>query len=601
MKTGAISVRLIGFMITIAAIGLAQESRAAIYPGNTCVSGKMAAAAAYCKSVLKTWGTWDKNQNNAKRDEALGKAATKLADKWTKAETTAAKKGVNCAETTIASTALKSMVDTSVADVVNGINAGLNLGSNKDHVKCGLKLLRATGKKCAGLLKAEARYIRTLRRDPTGATRDAAKTKASQEFADAWGKATAKACPTAATEGAIEGSIDDLSDQVVVDTTVSPNVDNTQFTMITPMGSIPYLGKWLKPVCMNGSPYAYFVKRGSVNKLLIYYQGGGACWDYITCSIPMCYTNVNPAGDDNPNKQHSGFSDLSDPRNPFRDWNVVVVSYCSCDIHFGDADQDYVGGLHVEHRGYQNARVVEKWAREHFVNPERIFVTGSSAGAYGAWFNAPLHEAVWPASHFDVLADAGNGVITQDFLDNEFPHWKFAANLPRTIPGLRDTLTNGTGVPGYTKVVTSFFPDTRWAHYSTAFDGGLGGQTSFYQVMLNLQNFFVWANWWEASCAFNANMRKQAIDTAAAVPLNYRYYIGTGSLHTMWGSDKVYTDTTGGVPLIVDWVNAMLAGDPDWVNVEAGPANVLLPGDPQPSPLQAPFELSGGDTIVNCP
>jgi hypothetical protein len=55
------------------------------------------------------------------------------------------------------------------------------------------------------------------------------------------------------------------------------------------------------------------------------------------------------------------------------------VSYCSCDVHFGDAAQEYPP--HVEHRGYQNSRIVEKWAREHFVNPEQIFVTGSSAGA----------------------------------------------------------------------------------------------------------------------------------------------------------------------------------------------------------------------------
>lgn len=293
--------------------------------------------------------------------------------------------------------------------------------------------------------------------------------------------------------------------------------------------------------------------------------------------------------------------------NPFKDWNVVFVAYCSCDIHFGDAAQDYVGGfppIHVEHRGYQNSRVAEKWAREHFVNPERVFVTGSSAGAYGAWFNAPLHEAVWPTSHFDVLADAGNGVITQAFLDNEFPNWNFAANLPSNIPGLKDTLTNGSGIPGYTGVVTSFFPDTRWAHYATAFDGGSGGQTGFYNLMLNNNSISGAVNWWQGSCAFNQQMRLQATQTFTAVAAqhnNYRYYIGSGSRHTMWGYDKVYTDTLGGVPLIVDWINGMLTGGPAWVNVEASPENVLLPGDPAPSPLVAPFQASGPDTIVNCP
>src|SRR5437773_5553611 len=214
-----------------------------------------------------------------------------------------------------------------------------------------------------------------------------------------------------------------------------------------------------------------------------------------------------PTGSDNPNNVHTGFADLGNPQNPFKDWNIVFVSYCSCDVHFGDAAQDYPP--HVEHRGYENARVVEKWAREHFVNPDEVFVTGSSAGAYGAWFNAPLHEGVWPASKFEVLADAGNGVITQSFLDSYFPNWNFAANVPTDIPGLTDVLTNGSGIPGYTEVVANFFPRTRWAQYSAAYDGGFGGQTSFYNIMLNDNDPIAAVTWWNASCAFNSVMRSQ--------------------------------------------------------------------------------------------
>jgi len=214
-----------------------------------------------------------------------------------------------------------------------------------------------------------------------------------------------------------------------------------------------------------------------------------------------------PTGSDNPNNVHTGFADLGNPQNPFKDWNIVFVSYCSCDVHFGDAAQDYPP--HVEHRGYENARVVEKWAREHFVNPDEVFVTGSSAGAYGAWFNAPLHERVWPASKFEVLADAGNGVITQSFLDSYFPNWTFAANVPTDIPGLTDVLTNGSGIPGYTEVVANFFPRTRWAHYCSAYDGGFGGQSSFYNIMLNNNNPVAAITWWNASCQFNSVMRSQ--------------------------------------------------------------------------------------------
>ena len=70
-------------------------------------------------------------------------------------------------------------------------------------------------------------------------------------------------------------------------------------------------------------------------------------------------------------------------------------------------------------------------------------------------------------------------------------------------------------------------------------------------------------------------------------------------------SGEIYDDTTGGVPPLVDWVNAMIDDDPSWVNVEADPFNVLFPGDPRPDPLEAPFVLDGpgpdADVVVDCP
>jgi hypothetical protein len=335
-----------------------------------------------------------------------------------------------------------------------------------------------------------------------------------------------------------------------------------------------------------------------VNKLLVSYQGGGACWDALTCSIPTCDPDVDPMSGDNPQFTPVGFFDLDDPRNPFRDWNILFVSYCSGDIHFGDAAQDYPP--RTEHRGYHNARVAEKWAREHFVAPEQVFVTGCSAGAYGAWFHAPLLHRTWPAAKFQVLADAGNGVITQDFLNRYFPNWDFRKNIPPDIPGVLEALENGTGIPGYTEAVARFFPATRWAHYATAFDGGSGGQTGFYNIMLNGNDPVAALTWWQGSCAFNAQMRTQALQTTAAVPSNYRYYIGSGSRHCMWYAPKVYDDTTGGVPTLADWVRAMLDGSPAWTNVEAADSGLLLPGDVRPAPLQPPFQQVGPDVKIVC-
>ena len=579
-----------------------------VYPTNKCVSAKVKASAKKCKSVLGAWSKWDRKQDDAERDALLTKAADKFSGAWAKAETKSSQKDVDCAQTTLTEPNMEALIDTGIAGIVAAINAGLDLG-DKDQAKCGSKLLKIAAGKCGQFLKAESLFLKKLSKDPDGSKRDAKQADASAKFSAKWDKASA-GCLTSATEAGIEGLVDDLVAAVVFESTVSPNVDPNQFIVISPTGTTEYQGKALTPICMDGTdPYHFFAKRGTVNKLLMYYQGGGACWENLTCSVPVCKTSVSPVGDD-PTNASTGFADLSNPANPFRDWNVVFVPYCSCDVHFGDAEQTYSGifpDIDVKHRGYHNAKIAEKWAREHFVNPETIFVTGSSAGAYGAWFHAGLLHDVWPASDFHVLADAGNGVITTDFLQNYFSNWDFEKNLPPGIPGVAESITEGTGIVGFTEAVGEFFPNTNWAHYSSAFDGGTGGQTGFYNLMLNDNDPIEALTWWEGSCAFNSVMRQQAIDISASLPDNYRYYIGTGSRHTTWGADKVYTDTTGGVPLLVDWIEAMLASDPNWVNVEASPFNVLLPGDVQPPSLPtAPFELSdpndpGSDVIVNCP
>lgn len=573
--------------------------QAGAYPGNKCVGDKMKAASANCKTLLKAWSGYvgGGSTDLVKLNAALSSAALKMTDTWSKADTKALAKEVDCADTTLSDPAMQALITAAVGTIVTDVTTGLT----PSGAKCGAALLKSAGDKCAALLKAEAGYIQKLAAG--GDKRDAANTKANTKFEEKVNAALV-GCPTSATLISLGDKVDDLSENVVINTTVSPNVDDTQFTTISPAQNPgqAYEGTQLHPICSFGTPYHFFVKRGSVNKLVMYYQGGGACWDYNTCGLLGIFDqNVNPAGSDNPNNTTTGFGDLTNPLNPIKDWNIVFVSYCTGDIHFGDSNPSY-NGTNTRHRGWFNARTAEKYAREHFVNPEEVVVTGSSAGAYGAFFNAPAHHDVWPDSKFTVLADAGNGVITPTFLLEKFPTWNFAAHLPTNIPGVEAAITGGVGMPAYTKAVADHFPETAWGHYSSSYDGGTGGQTGFYNVMLNPTNLLNWPSWWNASCAWNPIMVQQAHDTATAVPNNYRYYIGTGSRHTMYGSDKVYTDTTGGVPTIVSWLTSMLARDGGWTNVEcSSDCGKLLPDDPAPSPLLPPFGPSGPDTVITCP
>jgi hypothetical protein len=577
-------------------------------PEFDCVSSKQAAAGAYSEAAFQAWAKWETKQDDSGRDDKLAKAGAKLASEFARAEKKSAHHGVDCVEQTVSAADLEASVAAAVADVVAAIEAGLDPGDKRDAM-CAGTLLGAAGERSRKFLEAEAGHTRKAPGGGDADKRDRQQEIAADKFSQTWDRAN---CSTDAGEGDVASDLDALSDAVVFHTAVSPVLDDTEFQPVSPVGPIEYQGRTLEPRCgFDDDPdYHFFVKRGSVNKVVMYYQGGGACWENLTCFLPVCKDGADPISDD-PDNASSGFADLDNPANPFRDWNIVFVTYCTCDIHFGDADQVYSGSLpdvEVSHRGFENAKVVEKFAREHFLNPDTVFVTGSSAGAYGAVFHGALLHETWPASGFRVLGDAGNGVITPEFLQNEFENWNFQANLPPYIPGVEEAITSGEGMVAYIEAVADFYPKSNWAHYSTSYDGGSGGQTGFYNVMLNDSNPIAALTWWEGSCQFNDVMVDQADETFSRAPDNYRFYIGAGSRHTMYGNNKVYTDQSGGESeTIVDWIEDMIAFDPgssspsDWQNVECTDCGLVLPDDPDPPIIPTdPFFDDMGQTVIMC-
>jgi hypothetical protein len=187
-------------------------------------------------------------------------------------------------------------------------------------------------------------------------------------------------------------------------------------------------------------------------------------------------------------------------------------------------------------------------------------------------------------------------IATQAFLDGPFQHWDATKNFPESIE-IKAPTNEELHIFNANR-----FPDTVYAHLTNAFDSN-GGQGGFYHVMKNLGNVLVWANWWEDICEWNGLLDTQLAATAAGSLFdNYRYYVASGTVHGTFPSDRAYTDTTGGVPTLVSWINDLITpgdGLPD--NVQAVPDNVLIStGDPKPSPLQCPLEMDGPNIVVNC-
>lgn len=144
--------------------------------------------------------------------------------------------------------------------------------------------------------------------------------------------------------------------------------------------------------CIDGSPTGVGVRHGTGDGLVIYFEGGGGCFDFGTCSL--FYTSFANF-DENafallvPTLLQSGIFDPNEPDNPVRDWSFVYVPYCTGDVHAGDKDLAGVPGFVGSHQfvGHRNFVLDLERIGATFPDPSHVLVTGISAGGYGAAFN----------------------------------------------------------------------------------------------------------------------------------------------------------------------------------------------------------------------
>jgi hypothetical protein len=187
------------------------------------------------------------------------------------------------------------------------------------------------------------------------------------------------------------------------------------------------------PGCADGSAYAIQVRPGSRDDVLIVFQGGGATWGELDVPLGLRLTltglgtqtylrRVTPVGT-------SGLA--GPPQGSALDGlTQVVVSYCSGDVHWGDAAGVDDRGRSIEQRGAPNTVQALQWLEAQGLAPERVGVVGCSAGAYGALLWAPSVRSLYPAASRSLLLDAGLGLVQAPFLERD-------ATPPRGIEAWR--------------------------------------------------------------------------------------------------------------------------------------------------------------------
>jgi hypothetical protein len=317
----------------------------------------------------------------------------------------------------------------------------------------------------------------------------------------------------------------------------------------------------LKPggdtVCSRGSEYAYFVHPGTVNRVVIDFIGGGACWNSFTCGVAdAIFTDSvedvrGRIRDPDPENQN-GIYDRLNPANPFKDWYHVVVPYCTGDVHWGNNEKTYDEGtapaVTIKHKGAVNSRAVLDWVYESFSAPEQVFVTGCSAGAYGAAMWAPHVMDHYKGARVTQFGDSGAGIITEEFFRDSFPSWKAEGAFPSFIPELDpskvDLLT--LKLPDLYSAVGNHYPDHRISQYSTAFDDN--------------QAFYFKAMGGGTTEDWSAQMMAAIADIEGRAP-NFASFIPSGEQHCIMPYDNFYTVNVGG-RLLVDWLRALVDRGP---------------------------------------
>jgi hypothetical protein len=291
-----------------------------------------------------------------------------------------------------------------------------------------------------------------------------------------------------------------------------------------------------KTGCALDAPYSFFFHPGSdPSRLLIYFEGGGACWDWVSCS-GMFDSTVQP----DEISEYRGIFDFDNPDNPFRDVAVVFVPYCTGDVHVGDTARRYgddPGVRPIRHWGYRNVSAALAWVEEQGFQPNQVIVAGASAGSYGALFYAPRIARLYPSASLVLIGDSGVPLL------NGYPGimygWGAAPVLRRLWNNEAVLEAQDLTLQRAHAVIADARPDAVLAQITSDRDAV---QSAFYLISGSPK--------WRAATY-------ELLDSLTAMLPSFRSFVVDGSDHGLLRTDAFYSYEADGVRLR-DWVQDLV-------------------------------------------
>lgn len=344
-----------------------------------------------------------------------------------------------------------------------------------------------------------------------------------------------------------------IPDAAMKDSTPSPDGALPTLAQLTSGWNIMYTGG--STICSRGTKYGFGVYKGSVNRIVVDFEGGGACWTHTSCSVSGALFKENV--EDSFKLARQGYSlgiyDKQNTANPFKDWYHVFIPYCTGDIHWGNqltTYKDSSGGnsFQIHHKGAINVKEVLKWIYANFSAPEKIFVTGCSAGSYGSLMWSSYLAKQYPSTKIYQFGDSGAGIITQTFMKDSFPQWNALQASPTWIPALDITKVDLMSKDmSYLYVsAANYHSNQLFSQYNTLFDET---QVFYYQAMGGSSS----ADWSKKMVA--------SVDTIIKQAPTFRAFMLDGKKHCILPYKELYTYSVNGVKL-VDWLTDMVNDKP---------------------------------------
>lgn len=181
---------------------------------------------------------------------------------------------------------------------------------------------------------------------------------------------------------------------------VNKMIDITMGGDFPQLEGTPEIGKWYAvdvdtAVSSDGSKWQGYFRKGSENKVVLYFYGGGFSVNDDTAARSMDVEGgfYNPRMNTGLNVMTYAIKEWgignAAQDNLFKDWTFIGVPYCNGDFHAGAGSKEYTaldGTVRtIYYEGYSNYRKLMEIVMDYIDDsPEQLLVTGSSAGGFGA-------------------------------------------------------------------------------------------------------------------------------------------------------------------------------------------------------------------------